>query len=417
MLSLYNITIFIYRQLIGLASIFNPKARKWIRGRKNWPKKLEAFRNDIPQDQPVVWVHCASLGEFEQGRPIIEDLKNRHPAVKVLLTFFSPSGFEVRKNYEHADLIMYLPVDTRANARRFMKIARPTITIFVKYEFWHYFISQAREISTLTLLVSATFRPQQLFFKWYGGFFREILAKFDNIFVQEQQSADLLSSIGYRKAVVAGDNRVDRVGRLALAAPPIPEAHGFQKGSPIFIAGSTWPADEKVLLPFLHQSLPANWKIILAPHQIDREHILQLKHSLPGPCILFSELKTTGPGSARSLIIDNIGILSSLYQYGRVAYIGGGFGVAIHNLLEPMTFGLPLIFGPNHRKFREATEIKRTKGGFAIEDTSELTSAFNTLLSEESYRGASEACKSYIQDNMGATDLVLDFINRKNILF
>ena len=412
----YNIIIRTYGLILWLASFVHPKARKWIAGRVGWREQLRNFRNTIGEQEPVVWIHCASLGEFEQGRPVIEDLKKQHPAVKVLLTFFSPSGFEIRKNFQQADLVMYLPLDTPANSRQFLQIARPIVTIFVKYEFWYHFISQAGAVSSLTILVSATFRPRQPFFRWYGGIFRHMIRKFDAIFVQEQKSADLLASIGYQRAILAGDNRVDRVSRLAGTARVIPEALQFRGNSPLFIAGSTWPADEKVLIPFLTHHLPPEWKLILAPHHLDQGHIRNLRNELPQPCVLFSEAEQSNLQTARSLIIDNIGMLSSLYQYGKIAYIGGGFGAGIHNLLEPMTFGLPVFFGPNHEKFREANLVKAAGGGFPIERPEDLVVAFSSLLTKEAYSRSAEACKAFIGENMGATESVLKFINRSHTL-
>ncbi len=416
MVYLYNIGIRIYFCLIWLASFFSPKAQKWIKGRIGWRQKLRAFSSTISSTNKVVWVHCASLGEFEQGRPVIESIKGQFPEVKILLTFFSPSGYEIRQHYPHADGILYLPLDTAGNADFFIKTLKPDITIFIKYEFWYHFITQLSQKGVEVLLVSSIFRPNQLFFKPYGGLFRKILASFDWIFVQESGSHQLLRSIGLKQCSIGGDTRVDRVAQIARAVPRFPAVTPFKGSAPIFIAGSTWPKDEEILLPFLKNDLPVHWKIILAPHQIHPEHIAELVQRLPQPCIPYSQIQGHELSSCRTIVIDNIGILSGLYQFGNLAYIGGGFGEGIHNILEPMTFGLPVIFGPKYQKFREAREMITAGGSYSIDSREQLQQSFHQLMDPNTLDDAGSVCLQYIEKNRGATQKILDFLAQHKLV-
>lgn len=412
---LYTIGIYLYSGLIQLAAIWSPKARQWINGRRQIASQLAAFNQGASTGAPRVWIHCASLGEFEQGRPLIEMIKSAYPQVQLILTFFSPSGYEIRKNYPQADLICYLPVDTPARARKFIRQLEPNLAIFVKYEFWRHHLQALQEAKVPTLLISAIFRPSQIFFKPYGSWYRGLLPYFQHIFTQDEASGQLLESIHIQHFSRAGDTRVDRVLQLREQAPEFPEIARFVGDAPIWVAGSTWPVDEKMLFPFWVEHLPAGWKVILAPHDIAGEHIEQIEQGCPFPSVRYSQIaeKEEVTQAAKVLIIDNIGMLSALYQYGQLAYIGGGFGKAIHNLLEPIAFGLPVIFGPRHQKFQEALVLKRSGGGFAIKDPEELRPIFEKLLQKTDYQQASTAALNYLQQSQGSTQMILQYIVRE----
>ncbi|WP_170110314.1 3-deoxy-D-manno-octulosonic acid transferase [Flavilitoribacter nigricans] len=407
---LYTLGIYLYTAGIRLAAIWNEKARQWISGRQRIWQQLETFKATAPEGVPRIWIHCASLGEFEQGRPLIEKIKARHPEVQLILTFFSPSGYEIRKNYPQADLICYLPVDTPGRTRRFVQELRPDLAIFVKYEFWYHHLHALDRAGIPTLLISAIFRPSQIFFRSYGFWYRRLLTHFRHIFTQDSNSGQLLQSIGVQHFSRAGDTRVDRVLQLREQAPTFPEIARFRGDAPVWIAGSSWPVDEALLFPFWEATLPANWKLIIAPHDIAADHIEQIEQNCKWPSVRYSQLGETET-AARVLIIDNIGMLSALYQYGRIAYIGGGFGKAIHNLLEPIAFGLPVLFGPKHEKFQEALALKRSGGGFAIEGREDLDAAFEQLRQDDAYAEASRQALAYLQENQGSTDKILQYLD------
>lgn len=411
---LYTLGIYLYSGFIRLAAFWNPKARQWINGRRAVWQQLADFRASGNRATPKIWIHCASLGEFEQGRPLIEKLKGDHPDIRLILTFFSPSGYEVRKHYPLADLICYLPSDTPSNARRFSAELRPDLVIFVKYEFWRHHLHILRQAGIPILLISAIFRPSQVFFRPYGFWYRRLLAYFQHIFVQDEASAKLLAGIGVEQCTLAGDTRVDRVRQLREQAPDFPEIAHFSGDAPIWVAGSTWPVDENMLFSFWSRQLPVDWKIIIAPHDISEGHIEQIESRSPLPCLRYSRLREDATRSIgkRILIIDNIGMLSALYQYGRIAYIGGGFGKAIHNLLEPIAFGLPVIFGPRHEKFQEALALKQSGGGFAINNAEDLSAAFRQLQQEAPYRQASASALEYLNKNRGSTDKILSYCTK-----
>lgn len=414
MLLLYNLSVRIYLIAIHIASVFNKKAGLWIDGRRElFPrleKALEAVRSN---GEALIWMHCASLGEFEQGRPVIEGLRKNHPETKILLTFFSPSGYEIRKDFPLADHVDYLPIDTKAQAVRFIEIVRPTLAIFVKYEFWFNHIEALHARGIPCMVISAIFRPGQVFFRWYGGIFREMLRRFDHIFVQNQISAGLLERVGGVRFSIGGDTRVDRVADLALKASSYPFVQAMTEGSKVLVAGSSWDADEEILIPFINETLPGDWKVIIAPHQIREEKIRRLEERLQVPVIRYSRAELENAGKYRVLIIDNIGMLAALYQYGRLAYIGGGFGGGIHNTLEPIAFGLPVIFGPRFKKFEEAVLLSQKGGAFPIRTGKELENVFKLLESEEAFQKASRIARSYIEENRGGTSLALRYIKQK----
>lgn len=414
---LYNIGVNIYTLFIKIAALFNEKAKLWVAGRHNWQQRYqEAWKLINPKYAPTVWVHCASLGEFEQGRPVIEALKKHYPEVKILLTFFSPSGFEIRKHYHHADFICYLPADSPSNALKFIEIFQPHLAIFVKYEFWIHYLNTLHKKDIPALLISAIFHQNQPFFKPYGGIFRKLLPKFRHIFVQNQSSKELLQKLGLKNYTLSGDTRIDRVAKIAEEAPEFPVIQAFAEKHNILVCGSTWPPDEAILAPFINTYLPKNWKVIIAPHQINEIHLLHIEKPLQKTTIRYSKASPENAGSTRVLLIDNIGMLAALYRYGRVAYIGGGFGTGIHNTLEPITFGLPVIFGPKFQKFEEAIQLTQRDGAFTIKDLADFKAVFQQLREEHFYQQASATALRYVQENRGATAQIMDFIQNKKLL-
>lgn len=406
----YNTAIFFYTFVIRIAAWGgHSKAQKWRHGRQHIFQQLNStFANNTA---PVVWVHCASLGEFEQGRPLIEALKKQHPHFKILLTFFSPSGYEVRKNYTDADWVFYLPLDTKKNALRFISIVRPQQVIFVKYEFWYHYLTTLQQQQIPTYLISASFRPNQAFFKWYGAFFRQMLFCFKTIFVQNQASLDLLHQLNYQTAYVAGDTRLDRVLKIRAQAPPLPIIEAFCSNNRCLVAGSTWTSDEQILAKVL-QTLP-NQKLIIAPHQINEKHLKEIERLFDfTTCIRYSSAVSNSQVDEFSvLIIDNIGMLSSIYAYAHIAYIGGGFGAGIHNILEAAVFEIPVLFGPNHHKFQEAKDLIAIGVGFEIKQAQTAINCIHQIQSKETTSAIQQQAQLYFQQNSGASDLILQHIN------
>ena len=403
---LYNIAISAYHLLIKIAALFNSKARLWVTGRKNLFEKLQLETEKNKND--IVWFHAASLGEFEQGRPVMEAFRKKYPEYKIMLTFFSPSGYEIRKNYDGADYIFYLPMDTRKNAERFLQLTKPRLAIFVKYEFWFNYIDILHKRQIPIFFISSIFRPEQHFFKWYGGWFRKMLKKITFFFVQNNQSFDLLNSMGIEQVVIGGDTRFDRVLDIAHNKKSFPLIEKFTTGYKILLAGSSWPPDEELIqkLPTLQENI----KIIIAPHEIHEEHIAAIENRFgKNQTLRFSKADERNILQAKFLIIDGMGFLSSLYQYCDIALIGGGFGKAIHNILEAVTFGKPVIFGPNFIKFREAVELIEKGGAFSVKNEKEFENILKTLLTDhEFYQHASGICINYVEQNSGATGLILD---------
>ena len=404
---IYNLFIFIYQNSVRISAFFgNEKARKWLGGRKDIFNKLSS---SIGKDDKIIWFHCASLGEFEQGRPLIEAFRKQYADYKILLTFFSPSGYEIRKNYEQADYVFYLPIDTVKNARRFVEIVRPRAVFFIKYEFWFNYINELYLRKIPFFMVSTIFRPSQHFFRFWGFWFRKQLRKVTFLFVQDEKSLELLESIKIYHADIIGDTRFDRVVALAEEEKEFPLIKRFGKDKPILVAGSTWPADEDKLLTMIDQ-LDIDFKLIIAPHQVDSEHIEQIKKKFSKyRPVLFSNADEKNISTSRVLIIDGIGYLSYLYRYATITYIGGGFGAGIHNLLEAATYGKPVIFGPNHSRFKEAIELKKNGGGFAISNSEELISLCQVLFTDnKKYEISAQAAKNYVIKNAGATEQVLE---------
>lgn len=406
---LYDIALRIYAAGIRLAAGKNEKARLWTEGRKGLFERIE---QTIGKDGKIAWFHCASLGEFEQGRPVIEQFRKRYPAYKILVTFFSPSGYEVRKNYDGADYIFYMPIDTHKNARRFIRLVHPEIAVFVKYEFWPNFLKELKANGIKTYVISAIFRPSQLFFKPYGGFYRKILGCFTRLFVQNEESRRLLGTIGVTNVTVSGDTRFDRVHNIAIQNQlSLPVIEKFAGGSRTFIAGSTWEKDDEIVtaLALKHRKM----KFIIAPHELGEQKIAMLCNILEkGGLKTLRYTRITEkdqPEEAQALIIDTIGILSSVYRYGYCAYIGGGFGAGIHNILEAATFGLPLAFGPNYRNFNEAVELTAAEGARPIRNFEEADEWLTTLENDAALHDRSaEICREYVASHTGACNRILD---------
>jgi len=404
---LYTVLIFFISKLFSLAALFNPKAKLFVEGRRGLIKKIqEDFKTN---SQPVIWIHCASLGEFEQGRPLMEIIKREFPSYKIVLTFFSPSGYEVRKNYSHADFVYYLPWDTKGNASAFVAAVRPVLAVFVKYEFWFHYANELQKRSIPTLSIASIFRPQQLFFKSYGGFYRGILKKFSYFFVQNYASADLLKSIGITTVAVAGDTRFDRVVEIASKAEDIPLAEAFKNDEKVFVIGSAWPEDMEVLAPFINEH-GQHLKFIIAPHEINEASLIAVEKSLQRKYIRFSKADESTIGEACVLIIDNMGMLSRLYKYGEFAYVGGAFGKGLHNILEAACYGTPIFFGDkNFEKFQEAKDLINRGGAFDVGDYSELLNKYEMITAPENFLLACEVTKSYVQENLGATEKIMSY--------
>jgi 3-deoxy-D-manno-octulosonic-acid transferase len=408
MYTLYYIVIFTYYAILCLIAPFNAKASLWVKGRKGWKAKL---RGKVNQGGRYVWIHCSSLGEFEQGRPVIEAIKRDHPELSIILTFFSPSGYENRKDYPEVDYVCYLPVDFKRNSRDFIRIVNPEFVIFVKYEFWYNYISELHKKQIPLYIISAIFRPGQHFFKWYGAFFRDMLRKIEIIFVQDQRSVDLLEGIGIKSVVLSGDTRFDRVVEIAGTAVDIPRLEQFRGNEKLFLAGSSWRRDEEIITQYIRKN-PLRMKWVFAPHEIDKPNIDRLEKLIDEKVVRFSEF-TVQAADARVLIIDNIGMLSSAYKYAHIAEVGGGFGSGIHNILEPACWKIPVLFGPNHEDYKEAVDLLCEKGAMTFDSFEGFSEIVDKLLSDENYylNSAGKAA-AYIAKNTGATARILDKIFR-----
>lgn len=409
---LYNTLIGAYASGIRLAASFHAKARLLVKGQQNLLPSIEKHFAQVKA--PRVWFHCASLGEFEQGRPLMEAIKKEYPHYRIVLTFFSPSGYEVRKNYAGADYVSYLPFDTPVNARRFIAAVQPEMAFFIKYEFWYNYLSLLHQHKTPLFLVSGIFRPQQLFFKKGGGFYRRILGLFTHLFVQNEESLALLKGIGIRQVSLSGDTRFDRVFHLSREPKQIPPAEIFKNKQPLLVAGSSWGPDLKVLAPLLEQ-YKGRLKCIVAPHEIDEDHLQEAEGLLKNlKVVRFSGAGNRELVNADVLLVDNVGMLSALYALGEYAYVGGGFGKGLHNILEAATFGVPVCFGnKNFQKFQEAVDLVQEGGAFAVADSNELKAVFGVLFEEEAKRKkAAQTCADYVQWNTGATLKIMDYIHK-----
>jgi 3-deoxy-D-manno-octulosonic-acid transferase len=401
---IYNIGIRIYWLAAWIISPWNRKAKLWIQGRKRWLERLQQAFN--PGDR-VIWVHCASMGEFEQGRPVIEAIREQCPDLKILLTFFSPSGYEKRKDYPLADHVMYLPLDTARNARKLVNSLHLEMALFIKYEFWFHFLTRLKKSRVPVYLASGIFRSDQLFFKWYGYWYRNFLDAFSHIFVQEEFSQKLLEGIGVERVSVAGDTRFDRVNQLVHSAYSNHALEAFAANSTVIVAGSTWEPDEH-LLEETYKELPSDVKWIIAPHELSEGHLGKLRKRFPGAA-LFTEIEGEVPPGVRVIIVDTIGHLSHLYRFGTMAYIGGGFGKGIHNILEAATYGLPVFFGPNYKKFSEAHELLERGAAFKVSGATDLLSTVRQqLASPDLLKSTSETASKYVSERLGASSLIAE---------
>lgn len=404
MLLLYNIGITIYYTLVYVVSLYKNKAKLWIKGRNG--QRVQQLKSSI-------WFHFASLGEFEQGRPVLEAVKKDYPQHPIVVTFFSPSGYEPRKHTPLADAVYYLPLDRAANAQKFISTINPVMAIFTKYEYWYHFFNELHKQHVPLYIISGIFRPGQVFFKWYGGLHRKMLKLVTWFFVQDIPSKHLLHDAGITNVTISGDTRFDRVWANAQQPKQIPEIAAFKNEQKIFIAGSTWPADEKLIAALATQH--PDWKFIIAPHEIGEDKISELVNLLPKETtVRFSQINTLS-ALHTTLIIDNIGMLSSLYQYADIAYIGGGFGAGIHNTLEAAAFGMPVIFGPKYDKFKEARDLVELKAGFSVNSQEELNAIAGLLMKDDTARHtASAIAKNYVGQHIGATDAIMNYIREKH---
>lgn len=404
----YNLTIYFYSAIIRFAARFRTKAKLWKEGREGL---LEKIALTLDQEDEHVWFHCASLGEFEQGRPVMEKFRKENPKIKIVLTFYSPSGYEMRKNYPGADYVFYMPEDTPQKARKFVEYLQPRLAVFVKYEYWFNHLIALQEQKIPVVYISAIFRPGQLFFKWWGGWFRKHLKNITYFFVQDKASQSLLYSFGIRNVVVSGDTRFDRVFEIRNKPSTYKKVEKFIQGDLIFMAGSTWPKDEKILATLVAKNYQGI-KYVIVPHEIEPGHIQNLMQLMGDNVVKYSEYDEEKFMNAKVLIIDEMGMLSSLYQYASVAYIGGGFGAGIHNILEAATYGMPVVFGPRYQKFAEARELVEHGGAFPVSSESELVHITWSLLSNyKNLNASSRIAKEYVDMKKGATQTILVFLN------
>jgi len=409
---MYHIIFYIYEFGVFIASFFSAKVRKMWRGERD---AFRVLKEKVEPDAYYAWFHAASLGEFEQGRPIMEEYRRIYPERKILLTFFSPSGYEVRKDYEVADIVCYLPIDTPTNARRFLRTVRPKVAFFIKYEFWYNYMHILRHRGVPVYSVSSIFRPDQIFFRWYGYEYRNVLNCITHFFVQNEQSKELLHSIGIDDVDVTGDTRFDRVMQIASQSKDIPVVETFKDLKKVFVAGSSWLPDEEIFIPYLNAH--PDWKVIIAPHVIDEEHLKQIEVLLQGRKVLrYSVAQGKGQEELRQaevLIIDCFGLLSSIYKYGEVAYVGGGFGVSIHNLPEAAVWSMPVIFGPNNKKFKEAYELKTCGGGIEIAGAEDFRNIMDEFAADQDKLAkASQAAGDYVKTHSGATEKLLQLLRQ-----
>lgn len=399
---LYNIGIVLYGLIVRIVALFNHKAKLRYHGGRD---AIPYLKKHIQFNANYIWVHAASLGEFEQGRPIIERIRQEYPHYQILLTFFSPSGYTVRHDYQGADLVCYLPLDTPRNARKFVKMVQPKMAFFVKYEFWANLLGELSKREIPTYLFSAIFREKQVFFRWYGVFFLNLLSKFNRLFVQDQDSLELLKAHGVTHVEVAGDTRFDRVMQIANAAKRLPIAESFSEKAKVLVAGSTWQPDDVLLIHYMNAH--PDYKLIIASHEIGEDRIQFICDQLKMPMVRYTQATEENVKEARCLVVDCIGILSSLYQYATVSYIGGGFGVGIHNTLEAAVWKVPVVFGPNYQRFKEARELIACGGAFSIETQEEINERLDTLFVETK---AGEAAGAYVASRQGATDILMKYV-------
>ncbi len=417
MLFLYNIIIFLASHVIKLLALFSPKMTLFVNGRK---EVFSTLQSKINANDKTLWFHAASLGEYEQGLPVIEKIKAQFPNHKIVVTFFSPSGFEVRKNNTVADITIYLPLDSKSNAKKFIDFIHPEMVFFIKYEYWPNYLNELKKrsqsIGTCTYLISGVFRENQAFFKWYGSFYRNALKSFDYFFVQNESSKKLLQSIGFTNVKVSGDTRFDRVVSILESNNSLDYIENFKNNTTTIVIGSSWPKDENLLVNYINNSSD-NVKFIIAPHNIKSEQILELKNVITKKTILFSKKENQNLSDFQVFIIDTVGILTKIYSYADIAYVGGGYGnPGVHNILEPATFGIPIVIGPNYSHFPEAIALVNLKGCIAITTQNDLNEIFDALISDILIRHEKgHICSTFVQMNKGATDVILNHILNENL--
>ena len=407
---LYNFIVFISTLLLPIIGVFNKKIKLFVQGRNETFTKISKLKN-----LKIIWFHAASLGEFEQARPIIEEIKKKYPAYKILVTFFSPSGYEIRKNYNLADVICYLPLDSKSNARKFIKEVNPALAVFIKYEFWPNLLNELKAKEVPTILVSGILREKQLFFKSYGGFMKRSLEAFHYFFVQDENSKTLLNSINFKSVIVAGDTRFDRVSKILEQDNSLDFINEFKGNKYTVVAGSTWQEGEELLVDYINNKASEDEKFIIAPHNIKKEAILELQKSINKKTVLFSAKADKNLSEHTVFIIDTIGILTKIYAAADVAYVGGGLKTGLHNILEPATFGIPVVIGNKYDKFKEAVDLVKIGGCISIKNKEEFTESLINLKKDENLRRLTGVInKRYIQDNLGATKLIMNYL--KNTL-
>lgn len=409
---MYNVIIYLIQFGVAVASLFSEKVRKMWKGEC---ASFGVLRDKLEPDAQYIWFHAASLGEFEQGRPLMEQIRREHPQYKILLTFFSPSGYEVRKNYAGADIICYLPIDTIGNARKFLRTVRPVMAFFIKYEFWYNYLHVLKHRQIPTYSVSSIFRKDQVFFKWYGRHYGKVLNCFTRFFVQNEESRRLLATIGIHDVDVVGDTRFDRVLQIKEAAKQLPIVESFVQGTAdgkrakVFVAGSSWLPDEEIFIPFFNKH--KDWKLIIAPHVIGEDHLKQIDQLLDRKTVRYTQATEATASEADCLLIDCFGLLSSVYHYGDISYVGGGFGVGIHNVLEAAVWDMPVIFGPNNERFREAQGLKKAQGGFDIASAEDFERIMLHLMTDASYlHDCGQHAGQFVEGMTGATPKILRHI-------
>ena len=410
MFFLYNLLIHFSAGIVQILSFFNPKMALFVNGRKD---VFEVLQQSISKNDKTIWFHAASLGEYEQGLPVMEMVKQKYPNHKIVLTFFSPSGYEVRKNNSIADVTVYLPLDTSSNSKRFLDLIHPELVFIIKYEYWPNYLKELRKRKITTFLISGIFRENQVFFKWYGEFYREALKTFEHFFVQNEKSKKLLESLNYSNVTVSGDTRFDRVAGILERDNSLDFVSNFKSNSQLIVVGSSWPKDEDNLLDFINSS-PASAKFIIAPHNIKEDQILAFAERIKVPTILYSKMGSADLSTFKVLIVDTVGLLTKIYSYADIAYVGGGFGnPGVHNILEPATFGIPIVIGPNFSHFAEATELVEIGAALSINNATELEKTLSKLLKDlELQKNLGNKASQYVQKNKGATETISKYLSK-----
>ena len=406
---IYNLAMYILELGVKLAALFSDKPAKMVKG---YREVLDLLQRKIDRNAQYIWFHAASLGEFEQGRPLIERIRKEYPQYKILQTFFSPSGYEVRKNYDGADIVCYLPIDTPSNVKKFVDLVNPCMVFFVKYEFWQNYLNMLYKKGIPVYSVSSIFRPNQIFFRWYGKGYQQVLKTFSHLFVQNEESKQLLAGIGVNNTTVVGDTRFDRVLDICAAAKQLPLVQKFKGDALTFVAGSSWGPDEDIFIKYFNAH--SEMKLIIAPHVVNDNHLKEIESKLQRSSIRYTKATEDNVQQADCLIIDCYGLLSSIYRYGEISYIGGGFGVGIHNVLEAAVYGIPVIFGPNNKKFREAQHLLANKGGFEINGYEDFQQLMDKFLTDELYlKQSGKAAGDYVKGNSGAMELIMNHVFAK----